>query len=229
MLASKNSLTESGTQNGMPATVGRKWLSCICALLALTFAACSTTLPPPPRGEPFSGRQKLVPGDVIRISFPGAMEMDQTQRIPSDGRIALPMIGEVRASGKTLTALQAELVGRYKTNLTNSTVTVSVVTYANIVYVNGAVVRPAKVQLDRGLTLYEALVEAGGISRPYGDAKKVLLQRIENGEHKSYQVDVSPLQKGLPVPIVYLKPYDIIFVPGTGSASPAPTVSYGVQ
>ena len=51
----------------------------------------------------------LVAGDTVRISFPAAPELNQTQKISADGTLSLPLIGEVAASGKTVGELQVEL------------------------------------------------------------------------------------------------------------------------
>lgn len=230
MIARTNPLTEDGATKTPTTTTRRKWLGCFCALLALASAACTTHPPPPPIQTVVPQLpQTLVPGDVLRLSFPGAIEMDQTQRIPTDGKLALPMIGEVRAAGRSLTSLQKELVGRYKPHLQNSAVIVSIQTNANAVYVTGAVNRPGKIGLDRSMTLFEALMEAGGIARPFGDAKNVFLIRIEQGQHRTYRVDVSPALKGQPINAVYLKPYDVIHVSGSGSTAPPISGSFNLQ
>jgi polysaccharide biosynthesis/export protein len=223
-------VTEDGAPQRSPSATRTKWLPIACALLALGISACTTKPPAPPVQVVVPQLpQTLVPGDVLRLSFPGAVEMDQTQRIPTDGKLALPMIGEVRAAGRSLTSLQKELVGRYKPHLQNSAVVVSMQTAANAVYVTGAVNRPGKVGLERSMTLFEALMEAGGIARPFGDAKNVYLIRIEKGQHQTYRVDVSPALKGQPITAVYLKPYDVIYVSGSGSTAPPLSGSFGVQ
>src|SRR5882757_3494199 len=54
-------------------------------------------------------RVTLAPGDVIKLTFTGAPELNQSQKIRADGKVSLPLVGEVDAAGKTLVALQSEL------------------------------------------------------------------------------------------------------------------------
>src|SRR5688500_12142257 len=56
----------------------------------------------------------LEPGDVVRISFTGARQHDLVQKIRPDGRISLPLVGEVRAAGRNVAALQSDLGRLYK-------------------------------------------------------------------------------------------------------------------
>jgi polysaccharide biosynthesis/export protein len=61
----------------------------------------------------------------LGISFTTAPELNQSEKIESDGRISLPLIGQVYASGKNTSQLQEELTNIYKSQLQNSEVTVT--------------------------------------------------------------------------------------------------------
>src|SRR6478672_7138239 len=67
----------------------------------------------------------LVAGDVVKISFPAAPELNQTQKIGADGTLSLPLIGEVAVAGKTVGQVQADLARLYKTQLQDNEVLVS--------------------------------------------------------------------------------------------------------
>ena len=56
----------------------------------------------------------LSAGDVVSIGFPATAELNQSQKIRLDGKISLPMVGEVSAAGKSPLGLQEELVVKYK-------------------------------------------------------------------------------------------------------------------
>src|SRR5438132_7324640 len=81
-------------------------------------------------------------GDVIKISFPGAPELNQTQKVGTDGTLTLPLIGEVRAAGKSPGQLQSELANLYKPQLQDNEVLVTVESRAVPVVVYGAVQHP---------------------------------------------------------------------------------------
>jgi polysaccharide export outer membrane protein len=108
-----------------------------------SLAGCQTTVsvtpsPPPPATTAVT----LVPGDIVKLTFPGATELDQSQKIQSDGKINLPLVGEVDAAGSTISDLQRRLQVLYQPQLQNSTVTVTLESSVTQVTVGGAVKSP---------------------------------------------------------------------------------------
>ena len=87
----------------------------------------------------------LAAGDTIRISFTTAPELNQSEKIESDGRVSLPLVGQVYASGKSTSQLQEELTNLYKSQLQNSEVTVTLESVIIPVVVSGEVQKPGKV------------------------------------------------------------------------------------
>jgi protein involved in polysaccharide export with SLBB domain len=183
----------------------------LAALGLLLFAGCQT-----PKKAPAQLTSRapsyLVAGDVVRISFPAAPELNQTQKIGSDGTLSLPLIGEVAAAGKTVGQLQADLATRYKPQLQDNEVIVNLDTRAVPVVVSGAVQKPGKIIFERPATVVEAIMEAGGFT-PEADLKKVSLIRIVKGEHETQLVDLRPLLKGKSTPAIYCSGGDVIYVP----------------
>jgi polysaccharide export outer membrane protein len=59
----------------------------------------------------------LIEGDVILISFPAAGDLNTSQKIRRDGRITLPLVGEVEVSGLTPTELETALLALYDKQL----------------------------------------------------------------------------------------------------------------
>jgi protein involved in polysaccharide export with SLBB domain len=154
----------------------------------------------------------LVAGDTVRISFPAAPELNQTQKIGSEGTLSLPLIGEVAAAGKTVGQLQVDLARLYKPQLQDNEVIVNLDTRAVPVVVSGAVQKPGKIVFERPATVLEAIMEAGGFT-PEADLKRVSLIRIVKGEHQTQLVDLRPLLKGQPTPAIYCSGGDVIYVP----------------
>jgi polysaccharide biosynthesis/export protein len=154
----------------------------------------------------------LVAGDTVRITFPAAPELNQTQKIGADGTLSLPLIGEVTASGKTVSELQGELARLYKPQLQDNEVLVTLDTRAVPVVVSGAVQKPGKITFERPATVLEAIMEAGGFT-PEADLKKVSLIRIVKGEHETQIFDLRPLLKGKATPAIYCSGGDVIYVP----------------
>ncbi|MDE0770100.1 MAG: polysaccharide biosynthesis/export family protein [Opitutaceae bacterium] len=84
----------------------------------------------------------LIEGDVILISFPAAPDLNTSQKIRRDGRITLPLIGEVEVSGLTPTELETALLALYDKQLVTKEVSVTVTSSSWTFYVNGAVLSP---------------------------------------------------------------------------------------
>jgi len=154
----------------------------------------------------------LNAGDSVRITFPAAPELNQSQKIGTDGSLSLPLVGEVHAAGKSPQQLQTELANLYKSQLQDNEVLVTLETRAVPVVVSGAVAKPGKVVFERPATVLEAIMEAGGFT-PEADLKKVSVIRIVKGEHYSQTLDLRPILRGKPTPAVYVANGDVIYVP----------------
>ena len=168
------------------------------AILLVSVLLCSCELPvvnPPPEQLAAPTSITLVSGDVIRLAFTGAPELNQSQKIRSDGKINLPLIGEVDAAGMTIGSLQSELALRYKPQLQSTTVVVTLESSVTQVVISGAVSKGGKFSFDRPTTVFQAIMEAGGASE-YGSLKRVHLIRIVNGEQHAQILDLSPVTTG---------------------------------
>src|SRR5438105_13067947 len=99
----------------------------ILAFLAFAGAGCQTDT----NTTTFSGQAEvpkhviLASGDVVKLAFSSAPELNQSQKIRADGKLSLPLVGEVDAGGKTVGQLQSTLVEVYKSQLKTPEVTVS--------------------------------------------------------------------------------------------------------
>ena len=157
-------------------------------------------------------RVTLAPGDVIKLTFIGAPELNQSQKIRADGKVSLPLVGEVDAAGKTLVALQSELSQLYKSQLKNSDLLITLESATTQVVISGAVAKPAKIAFDKPTTVFQAIMEAGG-ANAYGNLKSVRLIRMVNGVQHSQVLDLTPTLKGEAVRPFYVRDGDVIYVP----------------
>lgn len=155
----------------------------------------------------------LQEGDSLKISFPGAPNLDTAQTIRRDGKITLAMVGEVTASGRTPIELEQELLKLYGPQLISKEVTVVVASSSYPIFVSGAVIRPGKISVDRPLTALEAIMEAGGFDNAKADLSAVKIVRQENGGTKNYTVNLKQVLDGKSSEAFYLKRSDIIYVP----------------
>lgn len=182
--------------------------------LSLLLSSCSSqpvTAGPPTKVVP--DVQTLSPGDVIRIAFPGAPNLDTSQQIRRDGRVNLTLIGEVKVADKTPAQLEKDLLEAYSSQLISKEVKVTVVSSTFSVYVSGAVMKPGKVMSERALTAFDAIMEAGGLDPNRANAKKVRVIRQEDGQIKNYPINVDALLRGEGTEPFYLKAHDTVHVP----------------
>lgn len=187
------------------------------AVFLAGMTGCQTT-PPQSNSKASKEAQEqgiiLRAGDALSISFPGSPNLDNKQPIRRDGKIVLPLVGEVEAAGLTPEALKNKLVALYKPQLASSEIVVAVESSSFPVYVTGAVIHPGKINSDHPITALEAIMEAGGFEYNTANMKKVRVNRTESGEIKHYILDLkSELEGGNSSRPFYLKPNDIIFVP----------------
>jgi polysaccharide export outer membrane protein len=160
-------------------------------------------------GEAVSLRE----GDVLKISFPGAPNLDTTQPIRRDGRITLPSLGEIKAAGLPPADLAKEISKQFAAQLVSKEVSVMVVSSSYPVYVSGAVVRPGKVLSDHPISVLEAIMEAGGFDHAKADLANVTVIREEGGQTKNIVVNLKLVLSGKQATPFYLKPADIVYVP----------------
>lgn len=184
----------------------------VLALALLFSTGCQT-----PRSVPLSSQAvapapvQLAPGDVVKLTFPGAPELNQTQKIRADGKISLPLVGEISAGGKRPAALQEELKNVYKAQLTNSEVLVTLESGTIAVFLSGAVKKPGKLVFDRPMNLLEVITEAGGFT-PQANVSKVRVIRLVKGVHQSQLVDLKPALSGRTTDAFFVRPNDVIIV-----------------
>src|SRR6202022_498528 len=124
----------------------RRWLTALYAgvvLFALAGGAfgAPATSPAPKSVAPAS--YVLGPGDEIDVQVYGDQELSRSLMIKPDGTIALPLINEVRAAGKTTAQLETDLVKMYAKYVKTPLVTV-VVRQLRVdrIYLLGQVARP---------------------------------------------------------------------------------------
>jgi len=155
----------------------------------------------------------LREGDVLKISFPGSPTLDTTQQIRRDGRITMPLVGDVAAAGMTPSVLEKKLVDLYAPQMDSKQVMVQVVSSSFPIYVTGMVLRPGKVLSDHPISALEAVMEAGGFDYTKANLRDVVVIRREGNVMKNYKLNLKAVLQGKQSEPFYLKPADIVYVP----------------
>ena len=190
--------------------------SSYCLFSVLLFAAlmcggCQSPLPPLPNPPGPKTAVRLSPGDVIKVAYADESIPDQTQKIRRDGKVSLPLIGEVTAAGKRVIDFQHELVRRYEGQLENNEVLVTLENGTATVTVSGFANKPGVYPFDRPTTIYQAVMQAGGVS-DYGSPSNVRLTRIINGLQLTESINLRPAIRGEPTKPKYVQDGDVIYI-----------------
>jgi polysaccharide export outer membrane protein len=155
---------------------------------------------------------RLVAGDKLRIEVYKDPQISQTLQIRPDGRITLPLVGDVTAAGRTPIALRDAITTSLKEYITNPVVTVIVVEFEpQSVSVMGEVERPGPVPIKGKLSVLEALAVAGGF-RDFANTKNITIRRQTSSGVQIIKFNYKDAVKGEGKP-VYLQAGDIIIVP----------------
>jgi len=189
----------------------------LAAGVCLLFAGCQTpptaALSPSPENAVPDPAIILREGDAVKISFAGAKQLDTEQIVRRDGKIVLPTFGEIQASGLTPAQLEKQILTNFGPQLVTKEITVTLQSSQYPVFVNGAVLRPGKIEPTRPITVLEAVMEAGGFDYAKANLKSVRVIRTEGSEVKTYTVDLRGALAGKPSVPFYVRRSDIIFVP----------------
>ncbi len=154
----------------------------------------------------------LREGDSVRITFPGAPNLNGIHVIRRDGRITLPLVGEFKAAGLTPAEMEKDLIKRYGPELQTKEVSVAVEASALAVYVTGAVLRPGRITSDRPITALQAILETG-VDYNRANLKAVRVIRNEQGKTEHHTLNLKRVLQGSEADNFMLKPSDIVYVP----------------
>lgn len=131
-------------------------------------------------------------GDVLEISVWKNPDLSVTVPVRPDGRISVPLLGDVQAAGMTPLALKQTLTQGFKEYVTAPGVSVVVKEiHSRRIFITGEVAHPGAYDLQPNTKLMQALALAGGMT-PYARRRVVLLRDGRDGkadQRFEYQLD----------------------------------------
>jgi polysaccharide export outer membrane protein len=167
---------------------------------------------PAPQGTSLPDEYRMSPGDKLRIEVYKDPQLSQSVQVRPDGRITLPLVGDLEANARTPIELRDAIVAALKEYITNPTVTVIVVeATASTAYVMGEVNHPGAVTLQAPLTIIQALALAGGL-KDFADARNIRILRKSSLGVQMIPFDYKEAVRSVRAPI-YLRPGDTVVVP----------------
>jgi protein involved in polysaccharide export with SLBB domain len=191
--------------------------------------------------------QVLKEGDYFDLRFVYNPELNIGARIRSDGKVSLPLLGEVQAAGFTPAAFRQELIKKYSRDLRQpdiavllgvnpnafpldiaakkiydqpNFITVTLVKSAGAqVFVGGEVAMPKAVPCEGHLTVLQAIAAAGGKKEGGDLSRVVILRRGPFDQTEWLQTDLASPLKGRDLKNdVALRGGDVVIVPLSGIA-----------
>jgi polysaccharide biosynthesis/export protein len=176
-------------------------------------AGATTPAPAPaPSASAAGADYRLVNGDKLRIEVYREPQLSHSLQIRPDGKISLPLAGDLVAAGQTPAGLRDAIATALREYVTNPVVTVIVVeTQLPTISVMGEVNEPGSVPLKGRMTVIEALAAAGGF-KDFANTKNITIrrptaagvQRIRFNYKEAVKADSEP---------VYVQAGDVIIVP----------------
>jgi polysaccharide biosynthesis/export protein len=156
---------------------------------------------------------RLGPGDKLRVEVYREAQLSQSLQVRPDGRITMPLIGELTATGRTAVELRDAIATSLKEYVTNPVVTVIVQeAIAAQVYVIGEVAHPGTQVMQGSLTVLQALAQAGGL-KEFADRGDIrILRKGAAGTTQTIGFNYKDAVKGRIEPM-HLQPGDTVVVP----------------
>ena len=173
--------------------------------------------PPPPTGqraEVAPDDYVIGPEDVLGVVFWREADISGDVTVRPDGRITLPVIGELQAAGLRPEELRQRIAAGAAKYLTEPNVAVVVrAINSRQVYVTGRVTTPGKHPVIGPLTVMQAIALAGGLTE-YADAKNITVLRTVNGQTSRFPFNYKDVARGKKLEQnVLLLPGDTVVVP----------------
>ena len=191
----------------------------LLALLALAFPLLGMTFgqgqAPPPRSET-GPDYEIAPGDVLQVFVWKEPELTRDVTVRLDGKISVPLLGDVTAAGFTPQRLGDELARSLSRFVETPRVTIGVSqAVSSRFYVLGQVAKPGEFRLVVPTTVLQGLALAGGF-REFAKSDDIVIIRQQHGADAQVVLPVNykKLAEGKDVSQnVMLKPGDTIVVP----------------
>jgi polysaccharide export outer membrane protein len=193
----------------------------IGGLLALAACVTTTGSQQAPKLNPQAqavAAYRIGVDDEVKVSVWQNPGLDVSVPVRPDGKISVPLVGDIDAGGRTPEEVAADIQEKLKTYVRDPQVTVILTQlrsheYLSRVRVTGAVHQPVSVPYRQGMTVLDAVLAAGGTNQ-FAAADDTELYRKEGEGTRAYAVRLDRiLQKGDLSTNYPVAPGDVITVP----------------
>jgi len=194
----------------------------IASLFALVACATTSGSQQAPRIDPQAQAvtaYRIGVDDEIKVSVWQNPGLDVSVPVRPDGKISVPLVGDVEAGGRTPEEVAGEIQEKLKTYIRDPQVTVILTAlrsheYLSRVRVTGAVRSPISIPYRQGMTVLDAVLAAGGTTEFAAPDRTELYRHGETGATTSYAIRLEKiLQQGDLANNYPVQPGDVITVP----------------
>ena len=192
-------------------------------VIALAMVACATTPRPTelPPDQPQASVSDYLIGvdDIVQVSVWRNPELGITVPVRPDGKISVPLVGDVAAGGRTPVDVAMDIQDKLGAYVRDPQVAVILTElrsheYLSRVRVTGAVRQPISIPYRQGMTVLDAVLAAGGLTDFAAPDRSDLYRRGEDGGTTSFPVRLDRiLNKGDLSTNYKVAPGDVIIIP----------------
>nr|HDN01144.1 polysaccharide export protein [Deltaproteobacteria bacterium] len=163
---------------------------------------------------PVGDEYLIGPTDILEIHIWREPDLSRTIPVRPDGKITLPLLNDVQASGLTPMELKAGIEKGLAKFIESPVVSVAVQEiHSKNIFVLGQVESPGQYPLQQDLTVVQALSLAGGLAE-WADQSGIVILRKENGKQRRIKFNYKDVSKGKHLEEnIVLKAGDTIIVP----------------
>lgn len=190
---------------------------CLSLLLAGCASSPDLTSGAPPAPGPADDYQIGV-DDLVQVSVWRNPDLGITAPVRPDGKISVPLVGDVVAGGRTPDAVAKDLQEKLGTYVREPQVTVIITElrsheYLSRVRVTGAVRQPVSIPYRQGMTVLDAVLAAGGVTEFAAPDRSSLHRKTDSGA-QAFGVQLDHILKSGDLSTNYkVAPGDVITVP----------------
>jgi protein involved in polysaccharide export with SLBB domain len=208
--------------NFKKANIGLLVILSICALLAACSSQKSRKTPAPSSDEKPQPTASYVirPGDRLDIKFYYNTELNETAIVRPDGKITLQLVDDIQAAGFEPAELDELLTLKYSQELKDPEISVIVQKFSNQrIYVGGEVNQQREMELPSGMTVLQAVFQAGGFKETASPQNTILIRQGKSNEPVPIRINLKKAMygKGKGANLA-LRPNDILYIPKSGIA-----------
>jgi polysaccharide export outer membrane protein len=193
----------------------------LCSIMVM-LAGCASNkeiVPPPASDDPrLVSDYHVGIGDQLSVQVWKNPELSISVPVRPDGKISVPLVGDVIAAGKYVEELASDITTLLESLVRSPKVTVIVQSptsayYLSKVRVTGAVGKPVSLDFKKGMTVFDAIEAAGGVT-PFANKKKAELIRTISGEEMRFPIYLNEIFDQGELRTNYdLLPLDMITIP----------------